>query len=336
MISICIITYNRAKYLEELLKNLLKIKKNNFFKIHIFDNASTDSTRQIFLNYKNIFINLNYTRQKRNVGTAKNIISAFNTIKSDFIWIFGDDDRINVKGFKIVKQILINKKKSISGLTLNNNFYKQNNNFKFDSQNSNDLQLLNFDLFSDLSRLGQISCQIFNLKMIKKLNIHKNISPKLTYPHLEIWRRLYNINNNSWKFCNNKIVSILRHELNFTNYNDNKQLEGFNWKNKNNIKNFLSLRLKNDVHEYSNCINKLNLNKVKKDKLYNKVFEKIFRSWIIENLIFNLKIKNTISIFKRNLNFKNAFILKLICISPNFLTKFFVKVKRKLLQNYND
>ena len=309
---------------------LLFIKKNNFFKIHIFDNASTDSTRKIFIKYKNIFSSLRYTRQKKNLGTAKNILSAFSKTNTNFIWIFGDDDRINLNGFKIIKKIITKKKNSITGLTLNNNFCNKPEDIEIYNEKLAKSELIKFNIFSKLSRLGQVSCQIFNLKIIKKYKIHKNINSKIVYPHLEIWKRLYNLNNN-WKFCKNEIVNILRHQIDYNNLNKKKQLEGFKWKDAKNLKTFLASRLRSDVKEYSNCIESLNLGEKYKIRLYNMIFSKIFRPWIIENLLYDLEVNNIITKFQNKLDFKNFFTLKLICFSPRFIIRFIVIFKRNLL-----
>ena len=328
MITICIITYNRSNYLEGLLKNLLPIKRDRFFKIHIFDNASTDNTRKIYLKYNKIFKYLNFSKKNKNLGTAKNILSAFKKTNSKFIWIFGDDDRINIKGLILIKKILSKNNENLPGFTINCYYKNKIDNYDLTREISKNISLSNFNVELNLSKLGQISSQIFNLELIKKNNLLYKLDTKKIYPHLEIWRRTYNLNKN-WKFYQNKIVFILRHQITYSFKKNNKALEGFKWRNKIKLFNFLKFRLKKEVNEYLGCIDKLLIDNNQKNKANNNIFVKNLRPWIIENLKngikIDLKIKETIN---RKINFKNYIFFNLLINMPRYLLILLIKFKR--------
>jgi len=94
-LSICIPTYNRASYLKGCLNNILQSVKGYEDKIEIIvsDNASTDNTREIMSEFQRLNNFIRYNRNKNNV-VDKNFFIAARLAKGEFIWIFGDDDKM--------------------------------------------------------------------------------------------------------------------------------------------------------------------------------------------------------------------------------------------------
>ncbi|BCM25282.1 glycosyltransferase family 2 protein [Methyloradius palustris] len=97
--TIAIPTYNRC----ELLTFCLERIKNEFFRlteheqglvtIFISDNASTDNTSEVILKYKSIFLGrLESIKNANNMGMDFNFIQCYESAKSPYVWIFGDDD----------------------------------------------------------------------------------------------------------------------------------------------------------------------------------------------------------------------------------------------------
>lgn len=114
LLSICIPTYNRAIYLQELLDVLLEemselTDPNSIVKIYISDNASEDETKQVVANYSNR-ISIDYFRNETNLGPQENMYRLLNYAKGDFVWIFGDDDLIKKGSLKKIINILIERK----------------------------------------------------------------------------------------------------------------------------------------------------------------------------------------------------------------------------------
>ena len=68
LLSICIPTYNRAKYLENTLDSIVQNSVfNNRIEIVISDNASTDNTRELCENYSSKYSNIYYYRNDKNL-----------------------------------------------------------------------------------------------------------------------------------------------------------------------------------------------------------------------------------------------------------------------------
>ncbi len=68
LLSICIPTYNRADVLDLVLKNIIENRGfDESIEIVISDNASTDNTFEICKKYIDVFQNIKYFRNGKNV-----------------------------------------------------------------------------------------------------------------------------------------------------------------------------------------------------------------------------------------------------------------------------
>ncbi|MCX6769957.1 MAG: glycosyltransferase family 2 protein [Candidatus Micrarchaeota archaeon] len=92
-LSICIPTFNRAKYLDRLLASISKASAGlvGSFEICISDNCSVDDTRSTVKRWKNK-LPIIYCRNNRNIGFDANIVKVAQLARGDYIWFFGDDD----------------------------------------------------------------------------------------------------------------------------------------------------------------------------------------------------------------------------------------------------
>jgi glycosyltransferase involved in cell wall biosynthesis len=90
-LEILLITYNRAKDLENTFKQLLKSPFVNC-KFTVLDNCSTDGTPKICSKYKKLFTDMMVIRHPKNIGANPNILRAVETSKSIYTWILCDDD----------------------------------------------------------------------------------------------------------------------------------------------------------------------------------------------------------------------------------------------------
>lgn len=95
LLSICIPTYNRAKYLKICLNSIINDIKGleDEVEIVVSDNCSTDNTEEIA---REIFSNIEfcYFKNSTNIGGNRNIIRAAEIASGEFCWIIGDDDFI--------------------------------------------------------------------------------------------------------------------------------------------------------------------------------------------------------------------------------------------------
>ncbi|MDE9550832.1 glycosyltransferase family 2 protein [Xenorhabdus bovienii] len=96
ILSICIPTYNRDKYLSRLLNSIVKQINHDKLPVEvcITDNASEDLTENICRQYEQDYDFIKYNRQNVNTGADKNIAEAYKMGTGDFVWIIGDDDDI--------------------------------------------------------------------------------------------------------------------------------------------------------------------------------------------------------------------------------------------------
>jgi glycosyltransferase involved in cell wall biosynthesis len=94
-LTIVIPTYNRGNKLNRLLNLLFEQisdgKLSDFVNVLVSDNNSTDNTRAICDKFlKNI--NFEYFFNSTNIGFDKNIIKSYQSVKSEYVWFFADDD----------------------------------------------------------------------------------------------------------------------------------------------------------------------------------------------------------------------------------------------------
>lgn len=122
LLSICIPTYNRSYYLKDLLGSIASEIENKSeliykFRIYLFDNSSTDSTQEICNRYSQLYGNLIYYKNDRNIGGDNNIFKCCNAGLGKYRWVVGDDDLIAPGGLAQIIKIL---EREQPGLFINN------------------------------------------------------------------------------------------------------------------------------------------------------------------------------------------------------------------------
>lgn len=201
LLSICIPTYERTACLNNCLNSIYIAKKNfNFnFEVCVSDNCSSEDVGNIIKYYRKK-INIKYKRQKKNLGLAKNILSAVSMAKGKYSWIIGNDELLlPYTFFKLDKYL---NKKNIDFFFINSfhldarytlNGFKRFNTYQLPkkmkkfSDKSPDSSLKFFDLINpDVAfdfLTGMYLC-IFNTSKWKN-NLHvvnkKNIKDVRTY-----------------------------------------------------------------------------------------------------------------------------------------------------------
>lgn len=98
MLTIAVPTYNRQRYLSELLPELIaQCKAANVHaprvEVLVVDNASTDSTSEyVSGNFSN---DVRYFRNDKNIGPDANFIECVRRSSGHYVWLFGDDEIIS-------------------------------------------------------------------------------------------------------------------------------------------------------------------------------------------------------------------------------------------------
>lgn len=93
LLSVCLITYNHAKYIRQAIESVLMQRVSFTWELIIADDCSTDGTREIVLEYYNRYPDfIRLILQDRNVGPAKNWLDLITKPRSKYIaYLEGDD-----------------------------------------------------------------------------------------------------------------------------------------------------------------------------------------------------------------------------------------------------
>ncbi|MBI5075483.1 MAG: glycosyltransferase [Nitrospirae bacterium] len=93
LLSVCLITYNHAKYIREAIDGVLMQKVNFTWELIVADDFSTDGTREIVLEYaRNYPAFIKLILQERNVGAAQNWMDLMAAPSGKYIAYFEGDD----------------------------------------------------------------------------------------------------------------------------------------------------------------------------------------------------------------------------------------------------
>jgi abequosyltransferase len=93
-LSICIPTYNRAELLKECLENIIPEVKNYSIPIYISDNASTDNTAQVVLEFQKIYPFIYYSCNAVALSPDYNFKHVLEMSQCEYAWLLGDRSRI--------------------------------------------------------------------------------------------------------------------------------------------------------------------------------------------------------------------------------------------------
>ncbi|MBC7404823.1 MAG: glycosyltransferase [Cytophaga sp.] len=93
LLSVCIITYNHAKYIRECIDSILEQQLTVPWEIVIADDHSTDGTREIIQEYQKKYPDLiRLILQKKNVGAEQNWLDLLANPKSKYLLYAEGDD----------------------------------------------------------------------------------------------------------------------------------------------------------------------------------------------------------------------------------------------------
>ena len=99
ILSICIPTYNRARYLKELLDILIpqldRIHSDNV-ELIISENCSTDETFDLCKSIARPSVR--FWRNEINIGGDRNFLKCIQEAKGEYVWLIGDDDIVDQCG----------------------------------------------------------------------------------------------------------------------------------------------------------------------------------------------------------------------------------------------
>lgn len=91
-VAVCIPTYNRRDYLQELLQAFAQQDGASEIQVVVSDNASTDGTQELCRELALTWPQLKYVRLPENLGPDANFLSCVQHADTEFCWLFGSDD----------------------------------------------------------------------------------------------------------------------------------------------------------------------------------------------------------------------------------------------------
>ena len=107
-LSICIPTYNRSECLKECLSSVLASVAGHEREIEIVisDNASTDGTGDVIRAFQDTHPWIRSHRNEKNIGGDRNIYAVATMGAGEYIWVFGDDDKMEPEAIeRVLEQI---------------------------------------------------------------------------------------------------------------------------------------------------------------------------------------------------------------------------------------
>lgn len=95
LLTIAIPTYNRARYLRELLSVLYdQLIDEPRVELIVSDNASPDETPALVEEFQKRGLRIRSIRNETNIGADANFLQCFEQARGKYFWLFGDDDLI--------------------------------------------------------------------------------------------------------------------------------------------------------------------------------------------------------------------------------------------------
>jgi glycosyltransferase involved in cell wall biosynthesis len=104
-LSICIGTYNRAKFIGETLDSIVAQLEPGV-EIVIMDNASSDNTTEVVTQYLLRHPEIRYFRKQENTGFDRNYDEAVKYAKGEYCWLMSDDDLLSSGAIANVLSVL--------------------------------------------------------------------------------------------------------------------------------------------------------------------------------------------------------------------------------------
>ena len=115
-LSICIPTYNRSQLLAELLDSIVEQNIPDI-EVVVSDDASPDDTAGVADRYRGRIAHFTFIRQPQNIGLDRNFLAVVGAATGDYVWLMGDDDRLEEGGARRVLDAL-DRWPGVTGLTV--------------------------------------------------------------------------------------------------------------------------------------------------------------------------------------------------------------------------
>lgn len=117
LISICIPTFNRARFISECLESIASqffdAEVRSSINVFILDNQSEDNTELVVRHYTDKYSNIHYIKDSQKRKISPGIIKAATYADGEYIWIFSDDDIFLSGSLKMIIENLTSEKPEV-------------------------------------------------------------------------------------------------------------------------------------------------------------------------------------------------------------------------------
>ena len=209
-LSICIATYNRAKFLDETLYSIVS-QFNNLVEIVIVDGNSNDNTSDVVYKYSSLNSNIKYYCLACKGGVDFDYNISIEKSNGEYCWLFSDDDLLKPNALSTVLKNL--DEQNFSAIIANSELcdFKIKNIYKYKSINFSEDKIYN-TTFNDQDRLfiemgsylSFIGCLIINKELW--LSRNKEIYIGTEFIHVGVLFQDFLPNNTL--FIHNPLISI--------------------------------------------------------------------------------------------------------------------------------
>jgi glycosyltransferase involved in cell wall biosynthesis len=123
LLTIAVLTYNRAPLLDLCFDSIVGQVRQcpEHIELIVSNNASTDNTREVVSRYFGIYPKLRYTENEINRGFDFNADKCFRLARSNYVWLFSDDDLLLPRAIERIVPLL--KQETFGIVSLATNFY---------------------------------------------------------------------------------------------------------------------------------------------------------------------------------------------------------------------
>ena len=112
LLSICITTFNRDKFLDELLTSIPDSYVDRI-EVCVNDNANHDNTPQVIERHRPRFPNFRHMRRERVYEFDDNLLNVVSLATGKYCWTIGDDDQLTTDALDVLFDVLENERPSI-------------------------------------------------------------------------------------------------------------------------------------------------------------------------------------------------------------------------------
>jgi glycosyltransferase involved in cell wall biosynthesis len=118
LISICIPTFNRARYLSEAIENLLPQLAPDI-ELLVYDTGSTDGTRELMGRFRDRYPGIRFFFLDTRRGFDETALLLLEQCRGEYVWLFGSDDLLKEGAIEAVRQRILRSPVRPSFLYLN-------------------------------------------------------------------------------------------------------------------------------------------------------------------------------------------------------------------------